>query len=103
MGTLTYKMMTQAWNPYFNNNNNKFFFLLLLNTFYYDSSTIMKTEPSYILQHSLLTREVFINETCIYKYKEDLKAQELWRTSAHKVKWTRFLTKKIYPDGTKMD
>ena len=28
----------------------------------------MNFEPSYTLQHSLLTREVFI----IYKYKEDL-------------------------------
>ena len=28
----------------------------------------MKTKPSYNLQHSLLTREVFI----MYKYKEDL-------------------------------
>jgi len=29
---------------------------------------LMNTEPSYIFQHSLLTREVFI----IYKCKEDL-------------------------------
>ena len=53
----------------------------------------MKTEPRYILQHSLLTRKVFI----IYKYKEDLnyvKYEDFLGTS---MPWTRFLIRTIYP------
>ena len=81
----------------------------------------MKTEPSYIFQYSLLTKEVFI----IYKYKEDLNYinhEELYATRCHgldswagqsihwplnslgiAMPWTRSLTKAIYPGGTKMD
>jgi len=62
---MTYGPLTQAWNPYFNKS-----FYLIIN--FLLTSTIMKTEASYILQHSLLTREVFII-TYIYKYMEDFK------------------------------
>ena len=51
----------------------------------------MKTEHSYNLQHSLLTREVFI----IYKeYLNYVNYEEFLGTS---MPWTRFLTMAIYP------
>jgi len=69
------------------------FFILLTNTLHDDSNTLMKIEPSYILQHSLLTREVFI----IYKYNG--RSQTIWKMKSlgTVMPWTRFLTRAIYP------
>ena len=50
----------------------------------------MKTKPSYILEHSLLTREVFIHiYTSTWKIS---KTHELRRVQAHLVPQTRNLT-----------
>jgi len=58
----------------------------------------MKTDTSYILQHSLLTREVFI---ITYIEVRGRFENELRRALAHSVLWTRYLTRVFNPGGTK--